>query len=165
MNCSHPSVPLESSLPRKEFVAAYRRALLELQKGILESGHNIADDLPVVHDFAPGVYVRSLYMPKGIFVIGATHKTDHLNIALTGAANVMIDGDIEYVQAPFIKRTAPGIKKAFFVLEDMVWSTIHPTDETDLEKLEDDLIYNHEQEMKFLEAEVQKCLGQQQPPQ
>src|SRR5690242_10473496 len=47
---------------------------------------------PVTHHFAPGVYMREIFMPAGAFVIGHEHRTEHLNVILTGRASVMMDG-------------------------------------------------------------------------
>jgi hypothetical protein len=37
-------------------------------------------------------------------------------------------------------RTLPGTKRALYIHEDATWVTFHPTPETDLEKIETQLI-------------------------
>lgn len=93
-------------------------------------------ECPLVHRFAPGVYLREIFMPAGSFVLGHEHVTGHFNVILSGRARVLIDGKVREIQAPFTFKSEPGIRKALYVLEDMIWQTIHPTDETDVEKLE-----------------------------
>ena len=94
-------------------------------------------DCPVTNHFAPDVYAREIFMPAGSIVIGHKHKTEHFNIVLSGSANVMCDDKIEYIEAPSIFVSKPGVRKVLYILEDMRWVTIHPTKETDMDKLEE----------------------------
>ena len=41
-------------------------------------------DCPVVHRFAPGLYIRELTIPADTYVIGHRQTTYHLNIMLAG---------------------------------------------------------------------------------
>jgi hypothetical protein len=98
-------------------------------------------DLIVNHFFAPGLYARSLARRAGSFIIGHRHKTAHLNILLTGRLRVYMDGvvtEISGPSVPFLSRA--GVRKATLALEDSVLITFHPTNETDLDKLEEELI-------------------------
>jgi len=97
-------------------------------------------DLKVNHIFAPGIYIRELSIPKNVVVIGKTHKTEHLNTILQGRCKVTINGSIKYLTAPCTFISKKGSKKVIEALEDTLWSTIHPTNETDLDKLENLLI-------------------------
>ena len=134
------------TITKPEFLEMYRSKLQELQEHCKEEPQV---DLPVLHDFAPGVYARRILMPAGTFVIGKTHKTEHLNIIMSGSANVMIDGQIKVIRAPYIFKSGKGVKKVLYILEDMIWATIHPTEETDLDKLETECVFTDEEE-KFL---------------
>lgn len=95
---------------------------------------------PVTDHFAPGVYARQLFMPAGTFVVGHVHKTSHLNILLTGRARVLMDGVVHDLAAPFTFRSGEGVQKVLYILEDCTWMTIHPTDETDAEKVREAII-------------------------
>jgi hypothetical protein len=44
------------------------------------------------------------------------------------------------VQAPFTLVAQPGAKRVILAHTDVVWTTIHGTDETDLEKIENEFI-------------------------
>lgn len=93
-------------------------------------------DCPLTHRFAPGIYLREILMPAGTFIIGAEHRTEHFNVVLSGRALVMINGEVKEITAPTTFVSKPGVRKTLLILEDMRWQTLHPTDETDLEKLE-----------------------------
>jgi len=92
------------------------------------------------HDFAPGVYMRSIRVGGGVFVLGHAHKTEHLNILVSGRASIYMDGSVVTMSAPSTFVSKPGARKLFFFHEDSVFSTIHPTDETDTEALEEQLV-------------------------
>ena len=110
-------------------------------------------DMPVKHSFAPGVYMREMSAPAGTLVIGAEHRTEHFNILSKGKLRVKVDGNLMEIKAPYSFVSKAGSMKVAIVLEDMVFVTIHPTTETDVDKLE---------EMLFVKSEKRKAweLGQ-----
>lgn len=97
-------------------------------------------DCPLVHRFAPGIYLREIFMREGLFVIGHAHKTEHFNIVLKGRARVMINGEVEEIVGPCTFKSGVGVRKVLYILSDMIWQTVHPTDKTDISELENDLI-------------------------
>jgi hypothetical protein len=112
------------------------------------------------HYFSRGVYARALYLPKGSVLTGKIHKYSQINVLLKGKmAIASIEGTKE-VNAGDVIESGPGVKRAGYALEDSVWLTISGTHETDLEKLEDELISpSFESYDKFL-LENKPCLGQ-----
>ena len=120
--------------------------------------------MPLLHDFAPGCYLRRIFMPAGTFVIGKTHKTEHFNFVLSGKANVMIDGDIKFLEAPDVFISGPGAKKVLYILDDMIWGTLHVTEETDLDELEKHCIFTEDEEKELMLNTTEKealCHGEQ----
>ena len=97
-------------------------------------------DVPVTHRFAPGVYMREVVMPKGSFVIGHKHKTEHFNVVTKGRALVRMDNKVQEIVAPCVFVSGAGVRKILLIVEEMTWATIHPTTETDQDKLDDLLI-------------------------
>ncbi len=97
-------------------------------------------EMPLTHRFASGVYLREIFMPAGTFVIGHQHNTEHFNIVISGRASVMIEGKVHQIVAPSIFKSGSDVRKVLFIHEDMRWLTVHPTDETDLDRLEEILI-------------------------
>ncbi len=99
------------------------------------------EDAPVTHRFAPGVYLREIAMSADSIVIGRVHKTRHFNVLLTGACLIVhADGTQEELRAPMTFVSEAGVQKVLYILEDMQWQTIHPTEETDLTKLDELLV-------------------------
>lgn len=98
-------------------------------------------ECPLKHHFAPGVYLREIFMPAGSLIIGKIHKTEHLNLLERGVCEIFHeDGTSEVLRAPLTFVSKAGVQKLLKIHEDTVWKTIHVTEETDLVKLEDILI-------------------------
>lgn len=94
-------------------------------------------ECPLKHHFSPGVYLREIFMPAGTVVVGRVHKTEHFNILVQGACLIVHDdGTREELRAPRVFVSKAGVQKVLYILEDMIWMTTHPSEETDLEKLE-----------------------------
>lgn len=111
-------------------------------------------ECPVVHRFAPGVYLREIHMPAGTMVIGHKHKTEHLNIILQGRCRVIIDGAVVEIEAPHTFISQAGAQKVLNVLEDTIWQTVHPTDETDVQTLESMLVEPSESKLTHEERKA-----------
>lgn len=97
-------------------------------------------DALLTHFFAPGVYVRQMLIPKGVVVTGKIHKTQHVSIISRGRVSVATERGLEILEGPYTFINEPGDKRAVYAHEDTIWTTIHPTDETDLAKIEDEVI-------------------------
>lgn len=94
-----------------------------------------------VHYFAKGLYAREITIPAGTVLSGKIHKEEQINILSKGLITVVTeDGGEQLLRAPCTIVSKPGTKRIAYVHEETVWTTIHATDETDLEKLEQDLI-------------------------
>jgi hypothetical protein len=92
---------------------------------------------PVNHYFAPGVYVREVFMKAGLVVIGKIHKTEHINIIECGRVSIVhADGTTEQYAAPYTFVSKAGVQKVLYIHEDTLWKTVHVTDERNLETLE-----------------------------
>lgn len=121
-------------------------------------------DLPVRHFFSQGVYARELFIPKGTLLTGQIHKYQQLNIMSQGEMSVLTEDGVVRVKAPFTIVSPPGTKRIAYAHEDSVWTTIHGTDETDLEKIEAHFIAKSDEEFRaFIEQtnvkEITQCHG------
>lgn len=89
----------------------------------------------VVHHFGPGIYIREVHLPAGVFAIGHKQRFEQLNIMITGAVAMVRDGKMQILRAPLIYVGPPG-RKSGYVIEDTVWQNVYATEETDIDKLE-----------------------------
>lgn len=91
-------------------------------------------ECPTRHHFGPGVYMREMTVPKGVTATGAVHKTEHLTIVVGHCLLTTDDGVVEFAGYHVIS-SKPGAKRAIYALEETIVTTVHPTEETDLDKL------------------------------
>jgi hypothetical protein len=121
-------------------------------------------DCALMHRFAPGVYLREIHMPADTVVIGKVHKTEHFNILLQGACLIVHeDGRREELRAPLTFVSGAGVQKVLYIIEDMIWQTVHVTPETDMAKLEELIVEPCEWAVpQAITAECQKIAEERQ---
>jgi hypothetical protein len=108
----------------------------------------IETDPLIEHFFAPGVYVRQMKIPKDMVVVGKIHKTRHVSIISCGHVTVTTESGMEDIHGPHTFINEPGDKRAVYAHEDTIWTTVHPTCETDLAKIEREVIANDYMELE-----------------
>ena len=122
-------VPLQNT-PTREQIDALQAELAKLPQATLS----------LHHYFAQGLYARELQIPAGCALTGMVHKTEHLNILSLGTITVWTEDGMKTVSAPFTMVSRPGTKRVGFAHTDVVWTTIHATEERDIDKLEQELV-------------------------
>lgn len=98
------------------------------------------EDCPLIHRFVPGMYIREIFMKKGLTVTSALHLTEHPFVISQGSVLVWKPGEEPVrLQAPYCGITKAGTQRLIFVEENTQWLTFHcnPDNETDIQKLED----------------------------
>jgi len=100
------------------------------------------EDQYITHFFAPGVYARQMFIPAGMVAVGKIHKTAHVSIISCGKISVTTENGTETIDGPYTFINTPGEKRAVYAHTDTVWTTIHPTEETDIRKIEKEVIAN-----------------------
>lgn len=163
------------SLGRKsppKATSQYRQKILGLEewmKTLPDAVQGDSEICPLEHTFADGIYIRQITMPAGYFVVSKIHKHTHPYFVLKGRARVMTEDGVKIVSAPYHGITKAGTKRLLYIEEESVWVTIHATKETDLEKIEDEVIAKSFDEIKDgatpiemaqeLRLEDTRCLG------
>jgi hypothetical protein len=90
----------------------------------------------VIHHFGPGLCIREVHMKAGALVVGHAHKTDHVNVMLSGRLLMLKDdGSTQEYVAPMMYIGKPG-RKVAHIIDDVVWQNIFATDSTDIEEIE-----------------------------
>lgn len=123
----------------------FRDKIMEVQEGMLSmEGSMIGEDLdkhcPLKHSYGDGCYIREIFMPKGTLIISKIHKKTHPYFVMKGKASVVTENGVEIIEAPYQGITKAGTKRALYIHEDMIWTTVHVTEETDLVKIEEEII-------------------------
>lgn len=83
-------------------------------------------ECPLKHSFTPGLYIREIFMPAGTLLTSKIHKTEHPFIVSKGKLNVFLNGEMQYIEAPYRGVTKPGTRRVIYILEDCIWTTFHP---------------------------------------
>lgn len=97
-------------------------------------------DIPVKHFFAKGVYARQGTIKKGTLLIGAIKKISHINIITSGDISIFTEEGERRITGPAMMVSPPGTKRVGYAHEDTVWTTIIGTDETEVEKVEEEVL-------------------------
>lgn len=134
---------------------AYISVVRDVQQQITDNAELI--DVPVDHHFAPGVYMRQMNAKAGTLVVSKMHRTEHMNILLTGSLTVATEDGIELLKAPLVIKSMPGTKRIGYFHEDSSWITVHPTQTEDLDLIEQQVIVPDDEIDKFLASLPNQC--------
>lgn len=128
------------------------RTYIDVVRGVQDQLSQSPDliDVPVQHHFAPGVYMRQMDAAAGTLVVSKMHRTEHMNILVKGSLTVATEDGIQLMTAPCVLKSMPGTKRIGYFHEDSSWITVHPTEETDLEKIEQQVIVPDDEIDQFL---------------
>ena len=144
-------------------------AIFKGQLSLMEIENKLAKleqvDIPTIHTFSGGVYIREIAVPKGTIIIGKRHRHESCNILMKGSMILYMGEDVptQRIEGPLLFTSPPNTKKMAYCEDDVVFLNLHPTMETDLDKIEQEFIIPEEefllQEQKSLEDGGVKCLG------
>lgn len=95
-------------------------------------------DLKTTHVVNGGIYARTVYIPAGVSVVGAKHKTDATHIICGDVTIASDEGPVRLAGVQVIPSGA-GSRRAVLAHTDTVWTTCWRTDLTDIAAIEDEL--------------------------
>ena len=135
--------PHAKAVVTPEQEALNRRKILDFQDAMVQAkAHGTLAEcaFPLEHTFTEGAYARQMTIPKGSVIVGKIHRHAHLNFVMRGKCSVFTEQGVKAIVAPAMFVSTPGTKRVVFAQEETVWVTVHVTEETDLEKIEDQII-------------------------
>lgn len=100
-------------------------------------------DLQTEHKLSGGMYARTIFIPAGTVLTGATHKRDHINV-MVGDITVSTDEGMRRLTGFNVLETKAGMKRCGFAHADTQWTTISRTDLTVIGDIEDELVVESE---------------------
>ena len=124
---------------RKEF----RDKIAELEGSVAEygmKGGELHEANPVKHAFAGGCYIREIYNPANHLVITKIHKKEHPFFLMKGSMSILTEEGIQHIEAPYQGVTKPGTKRAIYTHEECTFITVHATDNTSIEQVEEEVV-------------------------
>lgn len=137
----------------------FRNTVANIEKEMLKLPNTVVGDrpeMPLTHIFGDGLYVRELFIPKGYLIVGKIHKRKTFNLLLKGEITILAEGGIKRLKAPLYFFGEANSKKVGYSHEDTVWINILPTEETDLDKIEEQFIAKDYEELdgKVIDVEA-----------
>lgn len=99
-------------------------------------------ELKVEHHFAPGVYMRTMFIPAGVALVGHIHRHACISIVQYGDILVATENGAMRLVGPCTVESPAGTKRAGWAQKDTLFTTVHanPADDRDIDRLEDFLI-------------------------
>lgn len=95
-------------------------------------------ELPVKHHFHGYTYMRELFMPAGVMLVGRIHLFDHLEILVSGDITLSTDADApQRVTGYTVRNGHAGKQRAIYAHEDSVFMTVHSAEEQEPEAMYD----------------------------
>jgi hypothetical protein len=117
-----------------------REQVMQLESAINSHPNQVNLDDDTHHHFAPGVYLRELFIPEGVVITGAIHRTKHLTIVANGTVRITTDDGVKELTGPAVFVSEIGAKKAIYAITDATVMNPLPTMETDIMKIEEHFI-------------------------
>ena len=126
---------------RKEF----REKISELEKSVINAESGMTGEVLhkanlVKHTFAGGCYVREIYNPANELIITKIHKKEHPFFLMKGEMSILTEEGIQHIKAPYQGVTKPGTKRAIYTHEECVFITVHATENTTIEDVEEEVV-------------------------
>lgn len=155
-------IPKLEEIPKKELSPKDKISFLGKVMGSVKEAakanekSEIGEGCEYEHTFTNGIYVRKMFIPKGLLIVTKVHKTQHPYFILQGDVSVYLEGIVVRLQAPYSGITEPGTQRALFTHEDTIWITVHSNLDNckDVEKISKDVVLDsmedYEKEIKLL---------------
>ncbi len=113
----------------------------QLQKNPAALNKNNLQKLnPVKHSFADGCYIREIFNPANELLITKIHKKNHPFFLTQGEMSILTELGVEHIKAPYNGITKAGTKRIIYTHTDCVFITVHATQQTDINKIEEEVI-------------------------
>ena len=97
-------------------------------------------ELQTEHYFSDGMYCRKVFRPAGTVIVGKIHKKPHFFLCAKGEIIAWTELGMRTLRAGDIVESKPGTKRVTYAIKDSIGITFHKTDNTDLNKIEAELI-------------------------
>ena len=144
----HGSTELAHNESIRQSVCDLEDAIVNMSGGV--TGAALDEFMPVNSYFCKGNYAREIFIQAGTCLTGKIHKHEHINVISQGKCVVVTEDGKETLEAPLTFISKAGIKRAVFAIDDTVWTTIHPTEQTDVDSVEEEVIAKSYDELNQL---------------
>lgn len=114
-----------------------RDTIFAMESGLIEAVKNQPPiEVEVIHEFADGLYLRKILIPKGCAFTGRVHKQNDLQIMFYGDLSILTEHGTMHLTGPNTFTSKAGVKPFAIAHEDTLFATVHHTHLTDLREIE-----------------------------
>ena len=128
---------IPTSVPTREQIEKLQAEMSAMPQSELQLA---VDAMQTEHYFHAGMYARKLSRPAGCLIVGKVHKQDHYFLCAKGEIISWSEKGMVHLYAGDIIESRPGTKRVTLAVTDAIGITFHNSSETDLDKLEKELI-------------------------
>jgi hypothetical protein len=128
-------VKLQTIKSKDMFPDVFRECIHELTKQSLPSPEPMYK-----HTFSNGLYVRELKLRKGSLAVGAVHKKETVAILAEGTLKLLTQQGLTTITGYRLIVSPPGTQRVVLALTDVVFLTLHRTDELTPDDVADEWI-------------------------
>ena len=125
---------------RKDF----REKIGDLEQAVIDAGDTTGEVMhkanPVKHTFAGGCYIREIFNPANELLVTKIHKKEHPFFLLKGKMSIATEEGVKNIKAPYYGITKPGTKRVIYTHADCIFVTVHATNSTNIEEIEEEVI-------------------------
>jgi len=124
--------------------------ILDKVNSLEESMNNLPDDVKiqclVSNEFCQDLYARTIYMYAGLAIVSREHLHDSFAFVRQGSFDVTTDAGIVRYNAGDMFVTYAGAKRALYIIEDTILTTVHsnPANITDENEIINEFTKNKE---------------------
>ena len=141
---------LISEVPSREQIDRLQAEMAKLPQAELETEHF----------FSPGMYLRRVYRPAGTLIVGKVHKKPHFFLCAKGEIIAWTETGMRKLQAGDVVESQPGTKRVTLAVTDSIGVTVHLTDKTDLDEIEQELVEPDELALFDSGNKLKKIVGE-----
>src|SRR4030042_1780388 len=111
---------LPNSLKIRNLTAEVEERLKELPGALIGDSPEYLAVCPLKHSFADGMYIREIFLPKGMLFVTKIHKFTHPYFMLKGDCSVLTEEGPVRIKGPFSGITNAGTKRIIFTHADTI---------------------------------------------
>jgi len=131
MLVEHQNREVQETRATRESVGALQSAMMKLPQ---------APGMTTGHFFGGGMYCRRIDIPAGSVIVSKVHNTEHLFIGCVGELAVAGQGENYTLRPGDVVVSPVGTKRVVVAVTDVVVMTVHKTDVTSVDRLEEELM-------------------------
>lgn len=137
---SKPVMGIRQNLKARESIQKIEKLMIDAGFAQRKTGElDKQEGYKIIHSFADGMYIRECRVPKGFLFVSELHRFDHPYFLQKGKLRICSEEQDITLTAPHYGITKKGTKRLVYVEEDVVWITCHATEETNTEKILEDI--------------------------